>query len=193
MSVVHREKLTGLGKEVSRGYIESLIAASRQDYLELYEKSIDPSHKELLQWEDLYMHQLREHGEEDKAADFMAMRFMLWAKEGIEKYGADVVRIPAVDGFFRNVNDRMRVHLNGFIADANGVDMRQLEIPLIDWNEQSKYLPYASDTASLDTIGYLIGRNSIENDAMIAVGCEYLFGAEKKQICGVNYHFTPVV
>lgn len=192
MSVVHREKLTGLNKDISQGYIEDLIASSRQDYLELYEKSIEPSHKELLEWEDLYMHQLREHGEEAKAADFMAIRFLLWANEGIEKNGADVVRIPAVDTFFRNVNDRMRVHLNGFIADANGVDMRHLEVPLIDWSDQSKYIPYASDAANLDTIGYLLGRNNIENDAVIAIGCEYLFGAEKQQICGVNYHFTPV-
>lgn len=193
MSVVQGEQLTELATDANRGYIESLIASSRQDYLELYEKSIDPSHKELLEWEDLYMHQLREHGEEAKAANFMAMRFLLWAKEGIEKNGADVVRIPAVDSFFRAVNDQMRVHLNGFIADANGADPTQLEIPSIDWDDQAKYLPYATGQPSLDTIGYLVGRNSIERDAVTVVGCDYIFAADRQEICGVNYHFTPAV
>lgn len=185
MSIVQGEILAGRDVNLSPGYIDDQLDRAFNDFSQNYAAQVDPKAKRLLPWYDCYVNTLRISGEEAKAADFMAIKFLTWIDESIDNQEGKIVYVPATSEFFHQVNDQLRFHLGGFIEERNNQVAQ--EITTIDWSDQYKYRKY--DHGNSDNLDVLACIPDFQGTSVTEILCSYGFYPDSNEMNGVFHQF----
>jgi len=186
MSIVYQgEKLRGLEIEPKTGYVQALVERAIGDYKNNYKKLATGEQIKNLSWDDVYIQLLRQDGKEFQAADFMALKFLVWSQESINNQDGRSVFVPADDDFYKDVNDCLRYHFNSLIIYTGQGD--GTFFPEIDWSNQQAYQSFKEGSGSLEILGTLKATGS---SAAIEMSCGYSFNAQGDELSGLFYHFS---
>jgi hypothetical protein len=185
MSIKQREMFTGSDYPPDRSYASFQLERALEDYLSNYSHRIDDKIKKELPWHSIYVKQLRSDGEEEKAAEFVAIKFLVYVEESIDRQDGKAVYVPASPPFYQQVNDYLRFHLNEFTNERgfNGCDDI---VPGIDWSNQDKYRQFTPGSTKLDR---LVNVADLDGGGVTEVSCSYIFD-QSSVIAGVLHQFN---
>ena len=187
MSITHGEIVRDLETPLdSSAYVGDLLRQASDDYRLVYSQPVEKA-GDHLSWDDDYAKRLINNGETEKAANFIAIKFLVWCSESIESGDGKSVYVPADSYLYQQVNNRLRYHLGMLIDEINGVNSSYYPLKKIDWQNQNEYVQYTKETGKCDELGIIV--DSMGNVTR-RVNCTYTFNSEGSAISGVDYQFS---
>ncbi len=148
--------------------MSSLENSETQPYLARYFKNlehdcsglkpnIEPKHSEVIGLVGCFKRELSKLGDEDKLAEVIAHTpFLEFLKQAIdssiESCKSQTVSVPALGERYRKVNDILRESLPHIVADYDGSEPESIEVPAIDWKNQTQYEGYTFGSDKFESI-----------------------------------------
>ena len=187
------------------GYVKSEIDKLHEDYKNRYANNVqdnnnDQDNKKIKlddkYWQECYVDQLKKNGRVIDATQFVALEFLQWAIDGISKNNSEIIYVPAIDEFYRNVNKELRLYLGKMMANQNdSFRYGLMVVPSIDWSKSEDYRRFSTtqpeNQRQFQYIGRILADEVLHEPEMTDVNCQYIIHGSSQDIIGVNYHFTP--